>query len=92
MPTLSTKQYSRDTVTLTYVGTANFSLILYAYEVAYSSFAALDSVIDSSDVPYGMMQVPLYGSGIVHTYNLPNITLTAPLVPLHLPPISAEGR
>jgi hypothetical protein len=67
-------------VTVTYVGTASFPIIVYAHQVAYSNFAALDSQINSSYLSGTQMQVPLYGSGIVHSYNLPNVTLAAPLV------------
>jgi hypothetical protein len=67
-------------VTLTYAGTESFTLVLYAHQVAFSNFAALDSQINSSYLSGAQMQVPLYGSGIVHSYNLPNVTLAAPLV------------
>lgn len=67
-------------MTAAYIGTDNFQIVIFALQVAYSNFAALDSLADSSYVDSSLLQVPLYASGLIHTYNLPNITLASPLV------------
>jgi hypothetical protein len=73
-------QYHKDTVTVTYGGTANSSIVLLAFNIDFSQYAAMDSAVDMSLISADSLQLPLFGSGIVFNYNLGPSMPDRPLV------------
>jgi serine/threonine protein kinase/ABC-type phosphate transport system substrate-binding protein len=61
--------YHKDTVTVTYSGTATVPIVILAFDISYSVFGAFDSQVDMSSLDPDTLQLPLFGSGITFVYN-----------------------